>query len=73
MPPARQPDEVRKYWRAVVAARMSRGDLVGDVQKPKKLTKPGTGVEQVNGSGGRHDEDLPDGEVLDTDEDDFFE
>lgn len=34
-PPARKPDEVRGYWRAVVKARLARGDLQGTPQKFK--------------------------------------
>jgi len=34
-PPARKPDEVRSYWRAVVKARLTRGDIKGPPQKSK--------------------------------------
>lgn len=39
MPPARKPDDVRSYWRAVVKARLDSGDLVGNPQSSSGTSK----------------------------------
>jgi hypothetical protein len=78
-PPARKPDEVRSYWRAVVKARLARGDIQGNPQKSKA---PSSAPQKSRKSIGRNskagqtkatEQKSPESELREDDVDDFFE
>lgn len=78
-PPARKPDEVRSYWRVVVKARLTRGDIEGAPQKSKAPSSaPQKSSKSVQGSNKADqakatDKTSPELEEGDNDVDDFFE
>lgn len=80
-PPTRKPDEVRSYWRAVVKARLARGDIEGTPQK-SKAPSSSTGLQKSRKSNTGKNKSKeskaagkvsPEAEPADNDVDDFFE
>lgn len=74
MPPARKPDDVRSYWRAVVKARLEQSDLEGNPQSSNtsskaSKSKASTGAPTQSGPAETSDDEDDDANEVD----DFFE
>jgi hypothetical protein len=79
-PPARKPDEVRSYWRAVVKARLARGDIEGTPQRSKAPASSTSQKSRKSPAGKNKSKEMkatgkvsPEAEHADNDTDDFFE